>query len=634
MLKSKEIGKFLFWAWNAPFEILGLCEYLGIRITLENWRCAMVLAGYLGLPRKLGECAKVLHLDTLKDSDGTKHIAMFSSPQKTPKKKYDFAEFITPEMEPVKWLDYGRYNNQDVVVERNIVHYCWQFVGPDETEWLYWRQNEAVNARGLFIDVPFVNACINVCADYMQGITESIYQLTGLTNQSDDQIKKWIAEQGIAMPSLAKDYLTDNVNPELLPPQVNKILELRAAKSKTSISKYQTALDFLCPDGRIHDQIQHYGADTGRSAGRGMQPLNLPKTFSNEGIIRRNAKRLGVSNEAIEYWVGNALETAKDAILSGAGQLCYKDVTAIVGRMQRCAIVGEGDNLIIPCDYASIEARMLAWVAGEEWQLEVFRTHGKIYEATAARMYSVPLEEVTTEQREKGKRATLALGYQGWTGAMITSGALRAGMTEEELPSICKGYREVNPAIAAPRYKWSYGEKRENPNAGLWGKLERAAEYVIRMGNGFSQVLQLPYCSIGFSMERGNMFITLPSGRRLCYHNAHCVGDKIRYMGMKTIPGTTKRIWGAIDLYGGLITENIMQAMSRDCLVWVMDIMHRDGLPIILHVYDEIVAEVPGHLAPATLVYMEHLMSQTPLWAKGLPLKAKGFITHFYCKDS
>lgn len=632
MLKSKDVGQFLLWAWNAPFEMLALAQYLGIEITLENWRCAMVLAGYLGLPRVLGEAAKVLHLDTLKDSEGTKLIAMFSKPQTKRKEKYGFSEWITPAMEPVKWADYGRYNGQDVTVERAVVHHLSQWPGPSDLEWHYWRQNEAVNARGMFIDVPFTNACIDVCARYMVGITSEIEALTGLTNQSDQQIKAWILSRGIVMPSLSKDYLEDNVNTALLPPEVARIIELRAAKSKTSISKYQTALDFLCPDGRIHDQIQHYGADTGRFAGRGMQPHNLPKTFSNDNLIKRNAKRLGVPYEAVEGAVGNALQVAKDAILSRAGELFYTDVTAVVGRMQRTAIVAADGNVLVPCDYSSIENKILAWAAGEEWALDVHRRGGDIYVATAARMYGIDEADVTSEQRDKGKRATLALGFQGWTGAMITSGALRAGMREDELPGVCRGWRNANQAIAAPRKIWSHGVQRDNPAPGLWAKLEMAAQYTIL--TKLSYDLVLPYCTIGFSYEGGNMFITLPSRRRLCYHAAHCVGDVIRYMGMKTIPGTTKRIWGSIDLYGGLITENIVQAMARDCLVWVMDIMHRDGLPIILHVHDEVVAEVPGHLGPETLVYMEHLMCQTPLWAKGLPLKAKGFITPFYCKDN
>lgn len=631
-LTTQEVGKYIIWAWNAPFEMRACEEYYGIKLQPLNWRCAMVLAGYLGLPRKLGEAAKVLHLETLKDSEGTKHITMFSKPQTTRKQKYGFAEFVLPEWEPVKWADYGRYNSTDVVVERDVVHYCWQYPGPSAEEWLYWRQNEEVNARGMFIDVPFVNACIDVCARYLGGITQQIEALTGLTNQSDQQIKAWIEARGIHMPSLAKDYLIDNINPDLLPPEVNKLIELRGAKSKTSISKYQTALDFLCPDGRIHDQIQHYGADTGRFAGRGFQPHNVPKTFSYEGLVKRNAKRLGVPEAAIKELVGDALQVAKDAINSRAGEIFYTDITAVVGKMQRPAIIAEEGNLLVPCDYSSIEARILAWVAGEEWMLEAFHAGKDIYVVMAARMYGIPESEVTSEMRDKGKRAILALGYQGWTGAMITSGALRAGMTEDELPGVCKAYREASPAIAAPAKVWKYGRATDNPSPGLWAKLEYCARYCILAKQALT--LDLPYCSIGFTFEGDNMFITLPSGRRLCYHGARCVGDVIRYMGMKTIPGTTKRIWGSVDLYGGLITENIIQAMARDCLVWAMDICHRDGVPIVLHVHDEIVPEVPGPLAARTLVYMEHLMSKTPLWANGLPLKAKGFITHFYCKDS
>lgn len=629
-IRSMTVGEFLIWAWNAPFEIFGLFYYLGITVHLENWRCAMVLAGYFGLPRKLGEAAKALNLETLKDSEGTKLITLFSKPQ-TPTKKYNNAMWITPAMEPVKWQDYGRYNAQDVVVERAIVQYCLKWPGPSDTEWKYWRQNEAVNARGMFIDVPFVNACIDVCHDYLQGMRVQWDALTGGINpKSNPQVKAWALSQGVNVPSLSKDYLIDNVDMSLLPANVAQMLEIRGAFSKTSISKYQTALNFRGPDGRIRDQIQHYGADTGRFAGRGMQPHNLPKTFSNDGVIKRNAKRLGVAYEAVKALIGDALQVAKDAITCGAGALIFKDVTAVVGKMQRTAIIAPPGFVLTPSDYKSIEARMLAWVAGEEWAIQVFRTHGLIYEATAARMFNVLLEEVTSEMRDKGKRATLALGYQGWVGAMITSGALRAGMLEAELPAVCGGWRNANPAIAGPKYLWSKGVKRLNPSPGLWVKLEDAARYTI--GTGQPYTVQLPYCSIGFSLEHGAMFITLPSGRRLCYQNAHAVGEVIRYEGLKTIPGTTKKIWGAVDLYGGLITENVIQAMSRDCLTWCMDLMHEDGLPIILHVHDEIVAEVQEQIGAEVLEYMEQLMSLTPPWAEGLPLAAEGFVTTFYCK--
>jgi DNA polymerase len=631
-LRTKFVGLFLIWAWNAPFEMITLAKYLGIELTAENWRCAMVAAGYLGLPRKLSVAAKALNLEQLKDTRGTTLINMFSVPQKTPKKRYDFAQWITPEMAPAEWIEYKQYNAQDVVVEREIVHYCMQYPGPSDTEWLYWRQNEVVNARGMFIDVPFVNACIEVCATYMEGVRTEFEALTGgLNPKSGKQVKDWAASQGVDLPSLNKDYLTDNVDPALLPANVARMLELRAAASKTSISKYGTMLDYLCNDGRIHDQIQHYGADTGRYAGRGVQPHNLTKTFSNEDIIKRNAKRLGVPLESIEALVGNALETAKDAITCGAGALIYRDVTAIVGKLQRTAIVAAPGNLLVPSDYSSIEAIMLAWVAGEEWALEVFRTHGKIYEATAARMFGIAIEDVTGEQRGKGKRATLALGYQGWTGAMITSGALRAGMTEAELPKVCGDWRKANPAIAAPAKVWHHGVQRDNPNPGLWARLEHAALYTVSTKTAY--MVKLPYCEILFTFEGGNMFITLPSGRRLCYHNAQLAGGELRYYGLRTIPGTTQKIWGPVNLYGGLITENIIQAMARDCLAWAMDVMHRDGADIVLHVHDEIVVECLAQLAPEVLAYMEMVMRLTPHWAKGLPISAKGFITPFYCKE-
>lgn len=609
------------WAHNAAFEMWCIHTYYGVPIVRANWWCTSVACGYMALPLALDQVAKVLALPEQKAARGKVLIKLFSAPQKKPVKKYDYAVWVTPDMAPNEWLEYCGYNAQDVETERAVHKYVKRYAPMPDIEHEYYEQNEEINAVGVYIHVEFARIAIAICREYLDGIFAQIVALSGIANpNSDDQIKAWILSRGVNIPSLNKDYLKDYVNYALLPEDVTLMLKLRDAKSKTSISKFDKMLEMIHGDDRVRGIHQFYGASTGRFAGRGIQGQNLKLTFSNEDNIAANAKRLGVSYDAVAKLVGNSLETAKQAVLCGLGPLLYDDITEVVSRLVRPAIVAPEGHSLVVVDFASIEARMLAYAAGEDWALEEFRGEGKIYEATAARMYGVTKAEVIAEgkgsaKRKRGKIATLALGYQGGEGALVTSGALRAGMTEDELPGTVKDYRRANPMTCA-----------------FWKRVEGAARHVIK--NKCAIILRFKYVTLRFRYERNYLFIELPSGRRLAYYGAHldARGYRLRYWGLKQMKDSNAKAWTVVDLYGGLITENIIQAMARDCLVEAMARM-RNKLLIVMHIHDEIVAEATDNEADQTLVYMEHAMSISPLWANDLPLKGDGFISKYYRKD-
>lgn len=606
------------WAHNAAFEMICFRTYYDRPIEVSHWWCTSVASAYLGLPMALDKVAQVLQLPEQKSARGKVLIKLFSAPQAKPAKKYNYAVWVTPEMAPAEWLEYKQYNAQDVYTEREVHKYCARFPMLPQIEHDYYEQNEGVNENGVYIDVEFVEAAVGICQRYVDAIFAEMLELSNgeiINPNSDDQIKAWINAQGVYMPYLNKDYLKDHVDLDALPPHVSRMIELRRLTSMSSLAKFDKMLVMLCEDFRVRGIHQFYGASTGRFAGRGLQGQNMKKTFSNSELIEANAKRLGATYEAVERLIGNAIVTAKEAIRQGLGELLYEDITDVVSKLVRPAIIAAPGKSLVPCDFKSIEARMLAYVAGEDWVLDIFRGHGKIYEATASRMYNVLIEDVTKDMRARGKIATLALGYQGAVGALVTSGALRAGMLEEELPGTVAAYRAANPRTVK-----------------FWKDVEKAARYVIK--NKSAYVHRTKYCALKFTYERGYMFITLPSGRRLAYHGAHIAADgyRIRYWGLKQMKDSTAKAWTMIDLYGGLITENIIQAMARDCLVECMYRM-KDNIMIVMHIHDEVVAEADDDLAPDVLRYMEDEMSLSPLWASDLPLGGEGYVSKFYRKD-
>lgn len=576
-------------AQNANFELTCIGEYYGLDLDPAQWYCTMIGAAYHGLPLHLDKIAQVLGLENQKDAKGKALIKYFSMPCK-PTKTNGGRTINEPIHDPERWQLFGEYCQQDVRTEADIFNYLRKFPPLPATEWLYWQQDQAINKRGIFIDRDFIEAAIEANTKFLQDVHDELVELTGVDNPNSlAQLKAWVeGEIGEAVPSLAKNELADLLASEFMPDHVRRVLELRQLGSKTSVSKYDTMLMYACDDERIRGLIQFYGANrTGRYAGRAVQIQNLKRT------------------------IGRGLDTAKEAVRKGLAELLYDDVADLVSKLVRTALIAPKGRKLISCDFSAIEARVLAWLAGEDWVLEVFRTHGKLYEATASKMFSIPMDEITkgSPWRSRGKVAALALGYQGASGALVQMGALREGLTEEELPEIVAGWRRANPAIVK-----------------FWRDVENAARKCITERK--TVVLRTKYTALKFEYDRGYMFLTLPSGRRLAYYGAQVNGRKITYYGIDQ----TRKIWTKDDTYGGSLVENITQAVARDCLTETMALMF-DDVNIIFHVHDEIVAEEDDEIADDVLRYMTEVMAISPAWGKGLPLSGEGYISQYYKKD-
>lgn len=577
-------------AHNANFEYVCIETYYGIDLDLTQWFCTMIAAAYLGLPLGLDKVGQVLGLSEQKDARGKSLITFFCKPCK-PTKKNGGRTLNLPGHDPEKWDEFKAYNAQDVRTEKQVYEYVSRFPGLPEEEREYWVLDQVINATGIAIDRDFIEAAVETNKRFTKDVHDELINLTGVDNPNSlPQLKRWLFQElGYEVHSLGKDYLTDAIDGALLPKHVERVLRLRQFASKTSIAKYDTMLAYAQKDGRIRGLLQFYGANrTGRFSGRGVQVQNLKRTLK------------------------HGLLTAREAVVKGIADLLYDDVPDVISKLTRTALVAsEGCSLVVS-DFAAIEARVVAWLAGEDWVLDVFNTHGKIYEATAANMFNVPLEMITKESdlRAKGKVATLALGYQGSMGALITMGALREGLDEAELPALVNAWRSANPRIVK-----------------LWREVEGAAKHVVK--DKTSYILRKPYCTIKFVYDRGYLFIELPSGRRLAYYGASVDKGRLSYWGIDQ----TKKIWRKQDTYGGSLVENITQAVARDCLCDTMLRIHRAGYPILMHVHDEIISEARDADAPATLEKMNKIMAVPPVWAKDLPLKGDGYISKYYKKD-
>lgn len=578
-------------AHNANFEYVCIGSYFGIKLNLKQWFCTMVAAAYLGLPLGLDKIGQVLKLSEQKDARGKALITYFCKPCKPTKKNGGRTQNL-PEHDPEKWAEFKEYNAQDVRTEQEIYKYVSRFPGLTDNEREYWILDQKINAAGITVDREFIEASIETNALFTEEVHKEIINLTGVDNPNSlHQLKAWLRnELGYEVHSLGKDYIKDAIEGDLIPDHVRRLFELRQFASNTSVSKYDAMLNYLCADGRIRGLFQFYGANrTGRFAGRGVQLQNLKRT-PKKGI-----------------------ETAREAVRKGLADLLYDNVQDIISKLIRTALVAsEGCSLVVS-DFSAIEARSLAWLAGEDWVLDVFHTHGKIYEATAANMFNVPLNMVTKESdlRAKGKVATLALGYQGASGALIAMGALREGLDEAELPALVNAWRSANPRIVK-----------------LWREVEQAAKHVITKKTSY--ILRKPFCSIKFSYDRGYLFIELPSGRRLAYYGAAVEKGKITFWGLDQV----KKVWCKMTTYGGSLVENINQAVARDCLTNAMyRIYYEVLLPILMHIHDEIVGEVKDEEAPEALEKINKVMAVSPDWAQGLPLKGDGYISKYYKKD-
>jgi DNA polymerase len=542
-------------AFNANFERICLSAHLKKEMPPEQWRCSAVKALELGLPTNLEGVAKCLKLTEQKMAEGKSLIRYFSMPCSSTKSN-GFRNRNLPKDDSEKWELFKSYCKQDVEVERNIRNLLVKYEIA-ESEQKLWCLDQSINDRGVRVDRELINHAIACDLKYQEELKNEAIALMGIKNpKSAAQMKKWLLEvQGLEIETLSKEGV-EKLLSEVNDDKVKKVLKLRTELSKTSIKKYEAMNRALCRDNTIRGLFKFYGASrTGRWAGRLVQVQNLPQN---------KLKDLDLARSLLKQGQYDILE------------LLYESVPEVLSQLIRTALIPSENSRFIVADFSAIEARVIAWLAGETWRMEVFNSHGRIYEASAAKMFRIPLESVTKDSsyRKYGKVAELALGYQGGKGALIAMGALKMGLEEEELPKIIKSWRRSNSRIVK-----------------LWSEVEKAAITVVK-GNTFAYVQQ----GIKVSFERGILFITLPSGRRLSYVRPRLEKDKRFNKDMITYEGTQQETkqWGRLSTYGGKLTENIVQAIARDCLADSMLRLQDAGYNIVMHVHDEVVLDVPN----------------------------------------
>lgn len=576
----------LKYAFNAQFERVCLSRYLNVHLSPDSWRCTMVASLYLGLPGSLAGVGEVLGVEKKKLTTGKELIKYFSVPCK-PTKVNGGRTRNLPEHDPEKWQQFITYNARDVETEMEIMEKVSRFPVPDFL-WKQYAQDQRINDLGIRLDMTLVTQAIRCDEESRSRYLTRAQELTGLENpNSPIQLKEWIESKGVHMESLAKKEVAEVM--QTATGEVKEVLELRQLLSKSSVKKYIAMETCVCSDGRAHGLLQFYGANrTGRWAGRLIQVQNLPQNHISDLSVARNLIKNGCF----------------DAV-----ELLYDSIPDTLSQLIRTAFVPKEGCKFMVADFSAIEARVIAWLAGESWRQEVFKNNGDIYCASASQMFGVPVEKhgVNSELRQKGKIAELALGYGGGTGAMISMGAITMGIPEEELKAIVDSWRQSNPNIVK-----------------LWWDVHKCAIKAVR--DKQPQV----YKCLTFHYESGMLFITLPSGRRLAYakptiYRNEYDRDEISYMGVDS----TKK-WGPIDSYGPKFVENIIQAMSRDILAESMQRLEAAGYPIVMHVHDEAVLEVPKD---ADLTTACKIMGETPSWTPGLVLNAAGYECEFYQKD-
>ena len=591
-------------AYNAPFEWGCLSKFLGA-LPPSQWRCTMFHGLYCGYTVGLDATGRALGLpeDKKKLNTGKALIRYFCVPCK-PSKANGQRTRNLPHHDPAKWELFREYCRQDVVTEMEIERRLSAFPVPDFVQ-KQWETDLIINARGVAVDMELVDGALSLGATVRQNLMTEAMQLSGLNNpNSVAQLTEWLQEEtGEELADLRKDTVARLLKEDNNSLKVRRMLEIRQELGKTSTKKYDAIEAAVCADGRVRGLLQFYGANrTGRWAGRLVQVQNLPRTYT---------EPLDLAREMVQRRNLDGLRAV------------YGSVPDTLSQLIRTAFIAPEGHVFIDADFSAIEARVISWLAGEQWRLEVFRTHGKIYEASASQMFGVPLEHIKKGRpeyalRQKGKVAELALGYQGSTGALIAMGALDMGIPETDLPDIVSRWREANKRIRD-----------------LWYSMDNAAIQVITQGgtvglNGL--VLSREYdCNQGTDC----MTITLPSGRKL-YYVSPGIGqnqwDKpsIAYMGMDQ---KTKR-WKRIETYGGKLVENCVQAIARDCLADTIERLEAAGLPVIFHVHDEVVIDIAPWADNDTMLDLVCSIMRSPIsWAPDLPLNADGWVGHYFRKD-
>jgi DNA polymerase len=576
------------WAFNAQFERICLSKCLGLPLDQyldpQSWRCTMIWSAYMGLPLSLEGTGAVLGLEKQKLMEGKDLIRYFCKPC-SPTTANSGRTRNLPTHDPDKWAAFKEYNRRDVETEIAIQGKIAKFPVP-ECIWEEYHLDQEINDRGVALDMEFVRQAIGIDNASRSELIQMMCDITELENpNSVMQIKQWLSEQGLKTDTLGKKVVSELL--KTAPKPLGRVLELRQSLAKSSVKKYTAMENAVCADGRARGMFQFYGANrTGRWAGRIIQLQNLPQNHLPD------------------------LEQARGLVRSGnfaALELLYNSVPEVLSELIRSAFIPKTGCKFIVADFSAIEARVIAWLAGERWRNEVFATHGKIYEASASQMFHVPIEEITkvSPLRQKGKIAELALGYGGSVGALKAMGALEMGLSEDELHPLVTAWRASNPNIVR-----------------FWWDVDRAAMTAVR------DRTPTQAHGIRFACQSGMLFITLPSGRRLCYVKPRIGTNQfgsacVTYEGI----GATKK-WERLESYGPKFVENIVQATSRDILSYAMQTLRHCF--IVMHVHDEIVIETEQVMSTEVICQQ---MSRTPPWAEGLLLRAEGFDCPFYKKD-
>lgn len=581
MLFDNEVRKHAF---NAQFERVCLSKYLGLPYYLDpsQWRCTMVLAQELGLPASLERCASYLNLAQEKDAAGKNLIKYFSVPCK-PTKVNGGRTRNLPEHDPEKWQMFIDYCVQDVVVEMAIAEKL-SALPVHEREWDFYACDQRINDRGVELDTELVASAL-YCKDIkMESLASELKAITGLANpNSRAQLLPWLQSNGYSAKGLTKA----DVERELLSAEgeLKRVLELKLQTAMSSLKKYEAMERAMCSDNRVHGLLQFYGASrTGRWAGRVVQVQNLARNYLSDLDDARNfVKKRDI-----------------DAV-----EILYESLNDTLKQLIRTALVAKDGSTFYVSDFSAIEARVIAWFAGEEWRLDVFSTHGKIYEASASQMFNIPIENIDKDLRQKGKIAELALGYQGGPGALKQMGALNMGLEEGELQGLVDDWRKANKKIVQ-----------------FWKDVQAAAIKALKTR------APIKLGKLTFKYRKGFLLIKLPSGRNLAYARAKVeagdYGDKLTYEGQGVKAYFTKQ-----ETYGGKLVENIVQATARDILAEALLRIEEAGHDVVFHVHDEAIIEGSG----MTIEEANDLMAQAPDWAAGLPLNSEGYITKYYMKD-
>ena len=576
------------WAYNAQFERICLSRYLGLPdgeyLDPSSWKCSMVWAAYLGLPQSLENVGAVLGLEKQKLSEGKDLIRYFCVPCK-PTKTNGGKTRNLPEHDREKWERFKAYNLRDVEAEMQIQQRLVKFPMPDFVWEEYW-QDQEINDRGIGVDMEMVGQSIQMDERSKSRLSNAMKKLTELENpNSVQQMKQWLSENGMETDSLDKKAVAELL--KTAPEPLAEALVLRQQIAKSSVKKYTAMRNAVCKDSRARGMFRFYGGNrTGRYSGRIIQLQNLPQNHIPD------------------------LEQARGLVKAGdfdALSLLYEDIPDTLSQLIRTAFVPQDGRKFIVADFSAIEARVIAWIAGERWRLKVFEGGGDIYCASASQMFHVPVEKhgVNGHLRQKGKIAELALGYGGSVGALKSMGALEMGLAEEELQPLVSAWRDSNPNITE-----------------FWWAVDRAVKECVK------KRMPTETHGIRFDYQSGMLFITLFSGRRLAYVKPRIGenqfgGESVTYMGM----GGTKK-WERLESYGPKFVENIVQAVSRDILCYAMRTLR--NCSIVAHVHDEIIIEADRRMS---LTAVCEQMGRTPPWAKELLLRADGYECEFYQKD-